>query len=157
MLQNLSAILQLGVPIALILLALFTGRIAERRHFRSLNRRETELADMMLTDVKSFPAGATPAAHATLVAGQVVIASDYLKSWLAGIRKIFGGELKSYESLIERARREAVLRMLQEARSQGFDAVCNMRLGFADIGGVTGIKNAAMVEVFAYGTAYRKA
>lgn len=152
MLYNL--ILQLCLPITFIVLALFTGRAAERSHFRSIVRREQEMADMVVSDIKTFPGGAKDGPRATLVAGQVVIATDYLKTWLANIRKFFGGELKSYESLMDRARREAVLRMLEEARGQGFDAVCNLRLGFADIGGVSGMKRAAMVEVFAYGTAY---
>ena len=152
-----QALLQ-GWPLLLILLAVITGRTVEYRHFRALTRREQTLSHVLLTDLKTFPHGADPTITPMLVGGQVVIATDYFKSFLAGIPKIFGGELKSYESLLERARREAVLRLLEEADRNGCNTVCNLRLNFADIGMMAGPggKGAAMVEVFANGTAYRR-
>ena len=51
---------------------------------------------------------------------EVVVASDYLKSWLASWRKMFGGEMKSFRTLQERAKREAVLRLTEQAVAQGF-------------------------------------
>ena len=89
-----------------------------------------------------------------MVRGEAVIATDYLKTFLARIRNILGGEVKSYRSLMLRARREAILRMLEQARQQGYDAVCNVRLNTADIGGMATRRRAAMVEIFATGTAY---
>lgn len=151
-----AAIAQIVIPIFFLILAWITGRTAERRHLRSLDRREQALKDMLVTDIKTFPGGADPRRQAALVHGGAVIATDYLKSFLAGIRKIFGGELHSYRSLMERARREAILRMLQEAHRQGYNAVCNVRLNSADIGGMTGKRGAAMVECFASGTAYSR-
>ena len=152
--EFIGSLLQLGIPIFLLLLAWFTGRYAERRHYRSLKRREQEMSGMMVTDVKSFPGGADPNRGGELVQGQAVIATDYLKSFLASLRNIFGGEVKSYESLLQRARREAILRMMAQARSRGYNAVCNIRLTMSDIGGMAGAKGAAMVEVLAWGTAY---
>ena len=151
-----NLIIQVGIPVGLIILAWFTGRAVERRHFRNLAQREEQLAHMIVSDLKCFPMGAAKDKGAAMVQGQVVIATDYLKTFLAGFRKIFGGELHSYESLMERARREAVLRMMEEAGDQGFDAVCNLRMGFADIGAMSGRKGSVMVAVFAYGTAYCK-
>ena len=151
-----GALVNLWVPLLLIVLAWFTGRYAERRHFQRLRRREAQLGLMLVTDVKSFPGGADPARGGRLVMGQVVVASDYLKSFLAALRKIFGGELKSFESLMERARREATLRMMEEAHRQGHDAVCNFRLDFSDIGSMSNNKGGAMVEVFVSGTAYTR-
>jgi len=142
------------VPLLLIAIGWIAGRAAEGRHFRSLARRERDLAHMFLSDIKTFPGGADATKHAAFVMGEAVIASDYLKTFLAGLRKLVGGELHSYESLMNRARREATLRMLEDAHRRGYNAVCNMRLGSADIGGMTGSKGAAMVEVFATGTAY---
>jgi uncharacterized protein YbjQ (UPF0145 family) len=146
---------ELGIFLFLIFLALVVGRSREHAHFRSLERRERRLERMLVTDIKTFPGGADPGKGGALVMGQAVIATDYLKSFLAGLRKIIGGELRTYETLMERARREAILRMLEEAEDQGFNAVCNLRLGTADIGGMTGARGAAMVEAFATGTAYR--
>ena len=138
----------------LLLLGWIAGRTAERLHLSSLARREDQLRHILVTDIKTFPGGAEPSRQAALVMGTAVIASDYLKTFLASLRKIVGGEMHSYQSLMSRARREAILRMLEEAHGLGYNAVCNLRLGSADIGGMTGKKGAAMVEVFATGTAY---
>ena len=155
--EYIEPLLQLGIPLFLLLLAWFTGRYAERRHYRSLKNREREMADMLVTDLKTFPGGADPSRGGELVQGQAVIATDYLKTFLASLRNIFGGEVKSYESLLQRARREAILRMMAQARGRGYNAVCNIRLTMSDIGGMAGAKGAAMVEVLAWGTAYKMA
>ncbi len=152
--ELIEPLLQAGIPLFLLLLAWFTGRYAERRHYRSLSRREREMADMLVTDLKTFPGEVVPSRGGELVQGQAVIATDYLKSFLAKLRNIFGGEVKSYESLLQRARREAILRMMAQARGRGYNAVCNIRLTMSDIGGMASAKGAAMVEVLAWGTAY---
>ncbi len=153
-------ILQFGLPVLFILLGLVVGTAVERAHLRELAAREREFADMLVTDVRSFPQGAEGAEGAegaTIVVGQAVIATDYLKSFLAGLKKVLGGELGSYLSLLDRARREAVLRMLEEARRGGYDAVCNLRLDTADVGGSGVAKGVVMVALMASGTAYRRA
>ena len=93
------------------------------------------------------------------VTAEVVVGSDYLKSWLAGWRNIFGGELKSFQSLQERAKREVILRLVQRARENGMNAICNVRINSADIGGNTsgGKKKVPMAAVIATATAYRAA
>ena len=44
-----------------------------------------------------------------------MVSVDYFKRFLAGLRMIFGGRVSSYESLLDRARREALLRMRLQA------------------------------------------
>jgi len=146
-------LIQLGPFVVLILLGLIVGRTVERRHFRRLGEREATLSYMLVTDLRTYPGGADVARPPMMVTGQAVIATDYLKTFLAGLRKILGGELKSYRTLMVRARKEAILRMMEEAQAAGYDAVCNLRLDSADIGGMTGRRGAAMVEAFATGTA----
>jgi len=148
-------LVQLSVPVLLLLIGLVVGTTTERLHLGRLASREREFAGMSVTDIRTFGPGADPSKHAALVSGEAVIATDYLKSFLAGFRKILGGELRSYRSLMGRARREALMRLLAEARRKGFNAVCNVRYETADIGGFTGKRGAVMVECFAYGTAYR--
>ena len=145
-----------GVPVFFILLGLVVGGARERSHLRQLARREEALADMLVTNIKTFPGGIDESRGAALVMGEAVIATDYLKTFFAQFRKLVGGELRSYQTLMDRARREATLRMMEDAEARGYNAVCNLRLGCADIGGMTGAKGAAMVEVFATGTAYAR-
>ena len=150
-------LLGLAVPLFLLALAWFTGSAVERRHFRSLAIRERETSGMLVSQLKSFPASRAGSPPPCLVVSQVVIATDYLKSFLAGLRKIIGGELRSYRSLVERARREAILRLVEEARGLGYDAVCNIRIESSDVGGSERGKGATMVTLLASGTAYHAA
>ena len=142
------------LPLSLILLGLIAGKAAEALHFRSLRRREAATSHVLITNVKSFPGGVRRGSPIQIVMGDAVIATDYLKNFLAGFRKIVGGEVRSYESLMVRARREAILRMVEQAGRLGCDAVCNVRLNTADIGGASTRRRRAMAEMMVTGTAY---
>ena len=66
------------------------------------------------------------------------------------LKKIFGGELHTYSSLLDRARREALLR-LKESCSDA-DMLINLRFETSTISS-GGNSNIGSVEVLAYGTA----
>jgi uncharacterized protein YbjQ (UPF0145 family) len=69
---------------------------------------------------------------------------------------LIGGRIKTYEPLLDRARREAILRMTEEARSQGYDAVFNVRLETSRLAnGRRDGKGIAGVEMLAFGTAVK--
>jgi len=144
---------ELGVVAALILLGLIVGGLNERLHFKSLARRERDFADIVITDTGAFLGEVDAARRASLVMAEAVIANDYLKSFLAALRKLLGGEMKSYRSLMTRARREAIMRLARQTRDLGHNAMCNLRFEFSDIGGMAS-KGAVMVVVVASATAY---
>lgn len=152
--MDIGQLIAFAVPVALLVLAWVTGTTVERRHFRSIAARERAASDVLVTDLRDFPQAGP--GDPGLVVAEVVLATDYLKSFLASLKKIVGGELRSYESVVERARREAVLRLVEEARRLGFDAVSNLRFATADIGGNAKRQGAAIVAVIASGTAYRR-
>ena len=142
-------------PLLLLTIGYVAGSMSEKGHLKRLARKERELSYVTITDLRHYQPGAVAERHAEMVIGEVVIATDYWKTLLAKIKKLFGGELGSYLSLMERARREAIVRVLQEAREKGHNAVCNVRLITADIGGTTAnAKGAAMVAIMAWATAY---
>ncbi len=145
--------LNCGTPIFLLLLGLIVGRTLESSHFRRLGREEQELFTIPMSDLKTAPPGIDPGG-AAMVIGGVVVASDYLKTFLASLKKLIGGEIHSFERLMERARREALCRMMRDAHSRGALAVINIRLETSNIG-MARKKNkiSPMVEVIAYGTA----
>ncbi len=152
-----AVLIYLGPPALFILLGLVVGTASERRHFRSLERREASLSSMLVTDLRAYSPDHDPSTRPSLVTGEAVIATDYLKTFLAGLRNMLGGEVRSYLTLVNRARREAMLRMLESARGMGYDAVCNVRLEPADIGGSSSSKKGVpMAAMVASGTAYRK-
>lgn len=145
------------VFLSLLAIGWFAGQAAERRHFADLARREQALASMPITTLRMFLGPADVSYPACLVGGEVTIASDYLKRFLASLKKIIGGRLTSYETLLDRARREAQLRMIEQAVSMGYNAVCNVRIQTVDIGGELTPQNKQNVQVsiVAWGTAYR--
>ncbi|MBR58000.1 MAG: hypothetical protein CMH54_08250 [Myxococcales bacterium] len=131
----------------IVVLGWLIGGNAEKRHLRKLAKAFEESGELM-TEVRSFPGGAIPTNGAEMVVSEVVIANDYLKSFLASLRNIIGGEIHSYRNLMMRARQEAVLRLLHQAREKGLDSVCNIRLEFCKIG--------LGFSVLASGTAYKR-
>ncbi len=137
----------------LLVLGYIAGSWAEKRHYRSIMKREKELLKMaVVTAEGSFPPGKVR--ESALVTGSVVVSIDYFKRLLAILRNIFGGRVKSYESLVDRARREAILRMKESAKKQGANMIINMRLETSTIGrSANKKKSVGSVEAIAYGTA----
>ena len=126
------------------------GRIAERRHYRSIIAREKDMANVMVFTNRFPPL--TQRASQALVTGSVVVSEDYFKRVVSGLQSLFGGRLRSYESLLDRARREAVLRMKQEARDKGAKMIINVKFQTFSIPG-RNPNSFGAVEVMAYGTA----
>ena len=127
------------------------GRLAERRHYRSIFAREDQFRDLIVVTCKTPPPG-TAAPEIRLVMGSVVISVDYFKRFLASLRLVFGGRVHTYESLLDRGRREAILRMQANARALGATMIFNMRFETASIS--KGARDTlGSVEVLAYGTA----
>lgn len=140
---------------ALFLTGFFAGRWNERRHYASIREREQALAGVLLFSNR-FPPPGVAYRDSRLVAGSAVISEDYFKGVLAGLYSLFGGRVRSYESLIDRARREAVLRMKEEARALGAGIVINVKFQTFAIGG-RNANNVKGVELLAYGTALARA
>ncbi|MEO1995713.1 MAG: heavy metal-binding domain-containing protein [Planctomycetaceae bacterium] len=150
----LSLVLNLLPVFMLLMLGLIVGGTVQRRHFASIARRKVDFEDIFVTQLKSFPQWTHGEKPPRMVAAEVVIATDYLKSFLAKFRNLFGGEVRSYQTMLTRAREEALLRLLEQVRAQGFDALCNVRYQTADVGGDNTRKKVAMAPILATGTAY---
>ncbi len=146
---------QVGVPVFLIVLGYLVGSARERAHYRSILARERILRDLPIISTRRVPEdfpGLGPAPETRMVEGSAVISLDYFKRFLAQLKMLFGGRVTAYESLIDRARREALLRMRGEARAIGASVIVNVRMETASIskGGRGAI---GTIEVLAYGTA----
>ena len=127
------------------------GRMNESRHFRRLRQREADLAYIVVSNTKKMPEGMTAS---QFVSGNVVISIDYYKRLAAGIRGIFGGQIRSYTSLLERARREAVVRLKEQAKQNGMTHISNLRLETSSVF-QNAKNNLGSLEVYAYGTALK--
>jgi uncharacterized protein YbjQ (UPF0145 family) len=146
-------LISLGFPFFLILLAYFIGSHLESNHYKSIREREAATKDMVAINFPRFPFD-VEIERADIVMGSVVVSLDYFKRFLAQLRSIVGGRIKAYEPLLDRARREAVLRMKEQALARGHNTVVNIRLETSRLANSQrGGKGTAGVEMLAYGTA----
>ena len=140
---------QFTVVLFLLLLGFVFGTLAERRHLVSIKKRERFLKRIPAVSSRMPPDAIF---QQVLVSGNIVVANDYFKLFVAGLKSLFGGQLNTYESLLDRGRREAILRMKEEARSLNARMIFNVKLTTSNLGMSTGKKGGSL-EVYAYGTA----
>lgn len=140
--------IEFGIFVTLLVVGYFAGSMIERQHYASIRKREQEYRDVLAFMVR-FPFDRTTPQRAFLVYGTVVVSADYFKTFVAGLRNLFGGRFRSYETLMERARREALLRLKAEARRKGAKMIVCVRFETTTIASGW----APAMEVFAYGTA----
>lgn len=134
----------------LIMLGYVAGRKFERDHFASIQQREQALVNLPTTSSK-YPIGeVTDITKSYMVTGSVVISVDYFKRILATLRNLFGGNIRAYETLVDRARREAILRLKESCL--GAEQIINLRIETSSIS-QGGQNQIGSVEVLAYGTA----
>ncbi|ENX06676.1 MULTISPECIES: YbjQ family protein [Acinetobacter] len=120
------------------------GRFNERKHLQYLDEQEQRLAYIRVNNSRFIES--TLPGH--MISSNVVISHDYFKYAIANVQNMLGGRLTSYESVVERARREAIVRLKLEAEKIGADQIMGIRLSTTELG-----MQGGMVEVFAYGTA----
>ncbi len=83
-----------------------------------------------------------------VVEGSTVRAKHIGKDILAGFKNLIGGEVKQYTELLNDARKEAMLRMEENAKSMDADAIINVRI-------VTSMVSQMASEILIYGTAVK--
>lgn len=150
---EIELIFVVAVPLALIALGFLVGRMIESSHFRDLDRREAR-GGPVLTNLKTLPDGRRPEDSQFCIGG-VVIASDYFKTFGAKLKSLVGGRLRTLETMLQRGRREAMLRLRDQAEAFGADVVISVRLETSVIMKNKQGKNYPAAEVIAYGTAVR--
>lgn len=137
---------ELGITLGLLVIGFFIGRHNEQRHFLDLQLREHFLLARMPTRADRGPR--LTSGQTFLVASSVVVAADYFKTFVGTIKNFFGGRLTTHESLLDRARREAVCRLKEKALKAGASQILDLHIetSFVDKMGV---------EVSVSGTAVR--
>lgn len=144
-------IFQILLILVFLVLGYFVGSFLEKKHYRSIIEREDRLRELPAVASKILPPHAE-SFNQVLVMGNVTVSVDYFKRFLAALHNFFGGRVTSYESLLDRARREAILRMKEEAAALKATLVLNIKFETASIYKGGG-KAVGSVEVLAYGTA----
>jgi len=104
---------------------------------------------MIITNIEYIP-GREISQHYGVVSGSTVRAKHAGRDIMAGIKNIFGGELKGYTELLTESREEAIERMKAQADSLGANAILNVRFSTSSVA-------AGAAELYVYGTAVKLA
>jgi len=147
-----------GGPLLLLGLAFFAGNAIAKRHENDMAERQKTVAHMDLSDIASFRKPKISGPPPLLLNSEVTLGIDHFRGFLGNLKNIFGGEVKSYQATLDRARKEAILRIQEQALAEGCNAVANLRVAFVDVSGNTTLKKkASMVTIQASATGYRSA
>ncbi len=103
--------------------------------------------DMIITNIESVP-GKTIVEHFGLVSGSTIRAKHVGRDIMASLKNLVGGELKGYTQLLRESRRQAMDRMVEQARQLGANAIVNVRFSTSSV-------SQGAAELYAYGTAVR--
>jgi len=142
------------VVLVLLLLGVgyFSGRIAERRHYTFIAGREAELRHIPAHTLKYPMDRSRPVNDTGMAVGHIVVSQDYFKRFSAILRTVAGGRMAGYETLIDRGRRAAIIRMKESC--PGADEFINVRIETSIIGNSGTSRNGlGAIEVLACSTA----
>lgn len=134
--------------IVLFVVGWFFGARHERQHLAQLAVSEKELTHIIVSSERFYQPSLAANSEGELVLGSVVIAQDYFKMVIAKVLSLFGKNLTTYETLLDRSRREALVRMRTQAQAKGYNHIYGLRLEVSNINQL-----GSMVEAIAYGTA----
>lgn len=102
---------------------------------------------MVISNIDYVP-GKEIIEHYGLVQGSTIRAKHIGRDIAAGFKNILGGELKGYTELLHESRREAIQRMVEQAKEMNANAIINVRFATSSVA-------AGAAELFAYGTAVK--
>ncbi len=102
----------------------------------------------MIMSNLEFISGKEIVEHYGLVSGSTVRAKHAGRDFMAGLKNIFGWELKGYTELLEESRKESLERMQKQAEELWANAVLNVRFATSSVA-------AWASEVYVYGTAVK--
>lgn len=137
--------------IIIVLLGLYFWKRAEKKHYVSLLEREEKYKNIIVLSDKDIKNEKNIQSEWVLITEGTVVAMDAFKKFTAGLINIVGGRVKAYESLVDRARKEAVLKVKQAADELWYNAVINLRIETSSISKSTK-KTVWAVEAIAYAT-----
>jgi len=100
---------------------------------------------MFVTNTEMVHGKTITACHG-VVAGSTVRAKHAGRDIMAGLKNIFGGELKGYTELLGESRDQAITRMKAQAKQMGANAIVNVRFSTSSVA-------AGAAEIYVYGTA----
>ncbi len=142
--------------IFLILVAcgLIFGKIAEKKHYKSILEREEKYKNIVILSDKDLKNIKNIEGEGVLITRGPVVSIDFFKKLMSAFVNFFGGRMKSYETLLDRARREVILQVKQKTMEAWYNCVANLRIETSSIS-KNARQNVGAVEAMAYATAVK--
>jgi len=137
--------------IIIIFCGLFFGKCIEKKHYTSILEREEKYKKMVVLSDKDLKRAKNSMSEWELLVEGTVVSIDSFKKLMASFVNFFWGRMKSYESLVDRARREAILKVKKRASDLGYNIIANLRIETSSIG-KNAKKTVWSVEAIAYAT-----
>ena len=123
---------------------------AEKKHFKQIIQKESELKNIVV--LSKYDAKTLDIFWTELVTWNIVLSIDFFKKFLSGFVNFFGWRMSSYESLLDRARRDSIVKIKEKAKKKWFNAIANLRLETSSISKWKK-RQIWSIEVLAYATA----
>ena len=124
----------------------FFGTRNEIKHLDRLKNAEIEIMEIKLFSNKFH----TSSAVGHFISSNAVVSQNFYKSTHATIKNVLCKSLSEHEATADRARREAIIKLKQQAKNLGANEIHGFRLETASI-----LNHGGIIEVIAYGTAIR--
>lgn len=122
-------------------LTYWIGSYREKAHYKSIQHREKVFNYLQVSTIQPF--SPSTIASTDFIISEAVVAEDFFKRFWAVLRDLFGGPITAYETLLDRARREATIRLKEQAPLA--DGIVNLRYATNNI-------SPRMAEIIVYGT-----
>lgn len=142
--------MDLLIILGLLVVTSISWTLFEKKHLKWIIKREEELKDIVVlskNDLKNFEARGW-----WLLSSWVVFSIDYFRQFIFMFINFFGGRVTMYESAMDRARREAILRVKKQAKDYGFNCIADLRVETATITSNHKNQNWWKVEIIVYWT-----
>jgi uncharacterized protein YbjQ (UPF0145 family) len=140
------------IPLVAAAVAFVVGPIIERRHLADLDEREAAVAGIPTHDLP-HPVGAHDRVRPVLVTGSVVMGVDAWRTFVLALVNLVGGDAPQVDRVMQRARREALVRLKEEAQAVGAVEVVNLRMDTSTISSRQGNSGKGTGEILCHATA----
>ncbi len=124
----------LGTLILLIVIGYpFVAYYIMRERWKKLRGKARKLRSQFIIHTMKEPV--TSGGNTVVIIGNAVVAPDPLTLFFSKWRHLFGGSMGALTMFAERARLEAEVRMLEQARKKGVREIACVRYSTSDLGG----------------------
>lgn len=142
--------------VVFITICCITGKTIEKRHYKNIRNREILLIKKPYITCGKQYTTKKKVQKAEIIASSIVIGCDRFSTICANLKNIFGGNVPAFETVLDRGRREVLLRVREKAAQSGADLLINVRYESVNLNPIEYSSN-PMVSITAYGTAIKYA